>query len=75
MPLGPISEYKTDGIAQENQLLTFSNRTAKPPFVGSNPTRASNPFRVRPGDMGYLCLRPLILGGSPAFLSAHYYAA
>jgi hypothetical protein len=38
--------YKTDGIAQENQPLTFFNRSAKPPFVGSTPTRASNSFAV-----------------------------
>src|SRR5437762_5225191 len=27
-------------------------RSAKPPFVGSNPTRASKSHGVRPGDMG-----------------------
>jgi hypothetical protein len=45
MLLGPISAYKTDGIAQENQLLTLFNRSAKPPFVGSTPTRASTIFQ------------------------------
>jgi len=35
-----------------NQLLTFFNRSAKPPFVGSNPTRAFTLYVPSLGRLG-----------------------
>src|SRR5439155_23502842 len=43
--------------ATSHYLQERMKRTAKPPFVGSNPTRASNIPWVRPGDIGYRSYR------------------